>query len=259
MGNIFDPQGQVTPKWIVWSGWNSNSSETLWLPLLPTSMRNIQSKMKSLSIGQHFHHYKYMGANFRHSRARNPEVNSLIWPKFELIREFMAVLATCKFDEDPIKTESTIDRTRSNMGFFGSQVQVTPKWKVWSGQNSHSSENLWLSWLPAGSYLQVWRTSDQNWIHYRYDKVKYGLFQHSRASNSDVNSLMWLEVELIRDFMAVWLPARLTKIGSKVKSLSSGQHCLHYKSMGKFFIAQGQVTPKKIVRSGPKSKLSEIL
>ena len=59
--------------------------------------------------------------------------------------------------------------------------------------------------------------------------------------------------------MAVWLPARLTKIGSKVKSLSSGQHCLHYKSMGKFFIAQGQVTPKKIVRSGPKSKLSEIL
>ena len=67
-----------------------------------------------------------MGANFRHSRARNPEVNSLIWPKFELIREFMAVLATCKFDEDPIKTESTIDRTRSNMGFFSSQVQETP-------------------------------------------------------------------------------------------------------------------------------------
>ena len=28
-------------------------------------------------------------------------------------------------------------------------------------------------------------------------------FQHSRASNSDVNSLMWLEVELIRDVMAV--------------------------------------------------------
>ena len=39
----------------------------------------------------------------------------------------MAVLATCKFDEGPIKTESTIDRTRSNMGFFSSQVQVTPK------------------------------------------------------------------------------------------------------------------------------------
>ena len=33
----------------------------------------------------------------------------------------------------------------------------------------------------------------------------------------------------------------------EVKSLSSEQHCLHCKSMGKFFIAQGQVTPKKIV------------
>ena len=39
----------------------------------------------------------------------------------------MAVLATCKFDEDPIKSEGTIDWTRSNMGFLGSQGQVTPK------------------------------------------------------------------------------------------------------------------------------------
>ena len=59
--------------------------------------------------------------------------------------------------------------------------------------------------------------------------------------------------------MAVLVPARLTKIESKVKSLSSGQHCLHYKSMGKYFIAQGQVTPKNIVLSGPKSNLYEIL
>ena len=39
----------------------------------------------------------------------------------------MAVLAACKFVEDPIKIEGTIDRTSSNMGFFGSQGQVTPK------------------------------------------------------------------------------------------------------------------------------------
>ena len=71
-----------------------------------------------------------MGANFRHSKASNTKVNILIWPKFELIREFMADLATCKFDEEPIKIEGTIDRTRSNMGFFGSQGQVTPKRKV---------------------------------------------------------------------------------------------------------------------------------
>ena len=139
-------QSPTLYHWATALPWNSNSSEILWLPLLPASMRNIQSKMKSLSIGQHFHHYKYMGANFRHSRASNTEVSSLIWLKFELFLEFMAVLATCKFDEDPIKIEGTIDWTWSNMGFFGSQGQVTPKWKVWSGGNSNSSENLWLSW-----------------------------------------------------------------------------------------------------------------
>ena len=37
----------------------------------------------------------------------------------------MAALVTCKFDIDPIKIECTIDRTRSNMGFFSTQGQVT--------------------------------------------------------------------------------------------------------------------------------------
>ena len=37
----------------------------------------------------------------------------------------MAVLVTCKFNEDPIKIECTIARTRSNMGFFSTQGQVT--------------------------------------------------------------------------------------------------------------------------------------
>ena len=35
------------------------------------------------------------------------------------------------------------------MAFFGTQVQVTPKGIVQSGQNSNSSKILWLSWLPA--------------------------------------------------------------------------------------------------------------
>ena len=37
----------------------------------------------------------------------------------------MAVLATCRFD--PIEIEGTIDWIGSNMDFFGSQGQVTPK------------------------------------------------------------------------------------------------------------------------------------
>ena len=49
-----------------------------------------------------------MGANLLHSKASKTKDNILIWPKFELIREVMVVLANCKFDEDPIKIEGTI-------------------------------------------------------------------------------------------------------------------------------------------------------
>ena len=55
------------------------------------------------------------------------------------------------------------------------------------------------------------------------------------------------------------LPASLMKIQSKMKALSCSQHFLHYKSMGKLFVAQGQVTPKQIVQSDPKSNSPEIL
>ena len=189
-----------------------------------------------------------MGANFWHSRAINTEDNSLIWPKFELIREFMAVQATCKFDEDLIKTEGTINRTRSNIGFFSFQGQVTPKWKAWSGQNSNSSENLWLCWLPA-ILMTIW--SKLNALSIGQGQIRAFSALKGKLTltwivwcgwKSNSSEILWL----------TWLSAWLMKIWSKVKLLSSEQLCLHYKSMGKFFIAQGQVTPKKIVWSGPK-------
>ena len=164
--------------------------------------------MKSVSIGQQFHHYKCMGANYRHSRKSNTEVNSpiwpkfelirecmavlatykfdedpikiegiidrtrsnmgfrltrtsnskvkgLIWPKFELIREFMAVLVNCKFDDDPINIEFTIDRTRSNMGSFSTQRQVTLSWIVWCGWKSNSSDIM--------AVLVTWKIGE-DWI-----------------------------------------------------------------------------------------------
>ena len=43
------------------------------------------------------------GENFRQSRANNS--NSPIRPKIELVPNFMPVLVTCKFEDDPIKTE----------------------------------------------------------------------------------------------------------------------------------------------------------
>ena len=55
------------------------------------------------------------------------------------------------------------------------------------------------------------------------------------------------------------LPARMRMIESKRKELECSQDFSHYKSMGIFQDAQGQLTPQSLVESGPNSNLSEIL
>ena len=55
------------------------------------------------------------------------------------------------------------------------------------------------------------------------------------------------------------LPARMRMIDSKMKGLECSQDFSHYKSMGIFPDAQGQLTPQSLVESGPNSNLSEIL
>ena len=55
------------------------------------------------------------------------------------------------------------------------------------------------------------------------------------------------------------LPARMRMIKSKMKELECSQYFSHYKSMGIFPGAQGQLTPQSLVESGPNSNLSEIL
>ena len=65
----------------------------------PPGLRDIQ--VESLDSQKKFHH----------SRASNSKANIPIWPKFELRQDFMPVPVTCKFDEDPIKSEVAILRT----------------------------------------------------------------------------------------------------------------------------------------------------
>ena len=55
------------------------------------------------------------------------------------------------------------------------------------------------------------------------------------------------------------LPARMRMIDSKMKELEWSQDFSHYKSMGIFQNAQGQLTPQSLVESGPNLNLSEIL
>ena len=55
------------------------------------------------------------------------------------------------------------------------------------------------------------------------------------------------------------LPARMRLIKSKMKELECSQDFSHYKSMGIFPDAQGQLTPQSLVRSGRISNSSEML
>ena len=55
---IFVIQGQVTPKWVVWSGPKSNSCKFLCLSWLSATLRMIRSKLTELAWRQH---YKSMG------------------------------------------------------------------------------------------------------------------------------------------------------------------------------------------------------
>ena len=55
---------------------------------------------------------------FRRSRAANFLVSSPIWPKFELVRDFMHVLVTCKYKKDRIKSNGEKVATYKSIGTF---------------------------------------------------------------------------------------------------------------------------------------------
>ena len=61
------------------------------------SMKNERASMETP-----FSHYVY-GKFFRRSRAANYLVGGPIWPKFELVQDFMHVLVTLKYKKDRIK------------------------------------------------------------------------------------------------------------------------------------------------------------
>ena len=55
------------------------------------------------------------------------------------------------------------------------------------------------------------------------------------------------------------LPARMGMIDSRMKEIECSQDFSHYKSMGIFPDAQGQLTPQSLVRSGRIWNSSEML
>ena len=81
-----------------------------------------------------------MGIFFIRSRAANSAVLGRIWLKFELVRDIIDVLVTCKYEEDQIKNEGARVLTRLYDVFSDAQGQLTPKSVAEFCPNSNSSK-----------------------------------------------------------------------------------------------------------------------
>ena len=75
------------------------------MPVLVTSNFDDDSiKNERASMETAFFYYKSMG-NFLDAQGQlNSVVSGPIWPKFELVKDFMHVLVTCKYEKDQIKS-----------------------------------------------------------------------------------------------------------------------------------------------------------
>ena len=104
-------------------------------------MRKIQSKIKALECKQDFPILSLLEF-FKRSRAANSAVLGRIWLKFELVRDIIDVLLTCKYEEDPIKNEGARVLTRLYDIFSNAQGQRTPKSAAEFCPNSNSSKLL---------------------------------------------------------------------------------------------------------------------
>ena len=112
--NFSDAQGQITLVLVSVSGRNLNSSKLSCMSSLPARMRMIESKMKEQEYSQDFSHYKSMGIFPDAQGQLTPQSLVRFWPNFELVRDVIDVLVTCKYEKDPIKNEGArVDTTFS--------------------------------------------------------------------------------------------------------------------------------------------------
>ena len=61
----------------------------------------------------------------RRPRAANSAVFYLIWPNFELVRDVMIVLITCKYEEDPIRNRGARVVTTLYINILDAKGQIT--------------------------------------------------------------------------------------------------------------------------------------
>ena len=68
-----------------------------------------------------------------------------------------------------------------------------------------------------------------------------------KNEDARVFTTLYIDISDTQGQITPSLPARMKVIHSKMKGLEWSQHCSHYKSMGTFPVAQGQLTPQSMV------------
>ena len=110
---------------------------------------------------------------------------------------------------------------------------------------------------PNDATYKIWSRL-ANWLH-RYSSSKVWNFRHSRASNSKMWGLIQPKIELDQAFMPVLITSNFDDDSIKKERARMETPFSHYKSMGNILDAQGQLTPKSVVRSGRNSNSSKFL
>ena len=142
------------------------------------------------------------------------------------------------------------------MGIFpDAQGQLTLQSMVGSGQISNSSKTLWLSLLPA----KMKKIESKMKALECFRNIIHKFFRHTRADNSGLVVVSGRNLNSSKLSCMYSLPARMMMIESKMKELECSQDFSHYKSMGIFPDAQGQLAPQSLVQSGRISNSSEML
>ena len=137
--------------------------------LVTSNLMMIRSKMNELAWRHHFPIISVWEI-FRRSRAANTVVSGPIWPKFELVRDFMHVLVTRKYKKDRIKT--TEKRWRHRFPHYKSMGAAFCCHGNQSFDLPHPSDaihKIWsrlANWLQRYSSFKVWTTDGRTTDHW---------------------------------------------------------------------------------------------
>ena len=178
---MFKAQRHVILKPIVPSCPKSNSSAILCLPSLPSSLKEIQSKMNALYCPQHF------------TGAQGRVTSKLI---YGCVSIWMVI---CKFDDDPIKKGAIMSWTFLS----GAQGHIAPKLTDGCGPNSYLSEILWLSsvsWFHISLTMILSKrkalSCPQYFLHYKF----IGTIFDAQVHVTETKRSIWSEIEFAQDF-----------------------------------------------------------